>query len=97
MNINYDNFRHNNNKDDGAQSSNRILFMYNILLKGETLSYNKINYEFEISETTWKRDIRIIRRSVVEAFGNEVKLLKVKNEKAYILYIPAKEIRMYLS
>ena len=71
--------------------------MYNILLKGETLSYNKINYEFEISETTWKRDVRIIRRSVVEAFGNEVKLLKVKNEKAYILYVPAKEIRMYLS
>lgn len=97
MSINYDNFRHNNNKDDGDQSSNRILFMYNILLKGETLSYNKINYEFEISETTWKRDIRIIRRSVVEAFGNEVKLLKVKNEKAYILYVPAKEIRMYLS
>lgn len=97
MASNYSNIRHNDNKDDGAQSNNRILFMYNVLLKGYTLTFKLINNKFEISDTTWKRDIRTIRRCLFDVFGDEVKLLKVKNEKAYILYLPAKEIRMYLN
>lgn len=92
----YGELHHNQNKDDGAQSNYRILYMYNVLIKGETLSYKNVNEKFETSDTTWKRDIRIIRRCVDEIFGEEVKLLKVNNQKAYTLFYPAKEICIYL-
>lgn len=93
---NYGELHHNEIKNDGAQANYRILYMYNVLIKGEILSYEKVNEKFETSDTTWKRDIRVIRRCVDEIFGEEVKLLKVNNQKAYTLYYPPKEICIYL-
>ncbi len=93
---NYGELHHNEIKNDGAQSNYRILYMYNVLIKGEILSYKRVNEKFETSDTTWKRDIRVIRRCVDETFGNNVKLLKVNNQKAYTLFYQPKEICMYL-
>ena len=88
---NYGELHHNEIKNDGAQSNYRILYMYNVLIKGEILSYKRVNEKFETSDTTWKRDIRVIRRCVDETFGNNV-----NNQKAYTLFYQPKEICMYL-
>ncbi|UKI50784.1 MAG: hypothetical protein L6U99_05395 [Clostridium sp.] len=66
------------------------------LLKVRYYHIKRVNEKFETSDTTWKRDIRVIRRCVDEIFGEKVKLLKVNNQKAYTLYYPPKEICIYL-
>lgn len=49
---NYGELHHNEIKNDGAQANYRILYMYNVLIKGEILSYKKVNEKFETSDTT---------------------------------------------
>lgn len=49
---NYGELHHNEIKNDGAQSNYRILYMYNVLIKGEILSYKRVNEKFETSDTT---------------------------------------------
>lgn len=94
---NFDKLSHNDNKDDGALSNYRILFMYNILISGRKLSYGYVKEVFETSLSTWKRDIKTIKYTIESLYEEDVKIIKLKNEKAYILFISSNPLKLYIA
>lgn len=92
----FDKLSHNDNKDDGALSNYRILCMFNILISGKKLSYDYVKEVFETSISTWKRDIRTIKYTLEFLYDEDVVMIKLKNEKAYILYMSSNPLKLYI-
>ena len=66
-----------------------------ILLYGNVLSYEDINEKFEISQKTFKRDIEVMKFAITTIFGEEIRIIKVKDKLAYKLLIPHKPYLLF--
>lgn len=74
----------------------RVGYMQTKLLFGYEVSFDEIHDIFDVSLSTFNKDIKGIRLSAEVLFGDEAAIVKTKKEKTYVLAIPVPRLRLKL-